>query len=421
MEDHESTRSALDEMLTRFGFRPTLVDGPDAALVALERSRVLGVPYPLFLADATLPGQDAFDFVKSLQGRSLTGATVMMISTMQVARDIERCREAGADGHLRKPVRRKDLIRVMKHVLFPEQDSGAVPWNEPRALPAVPGGLKILIVEDNAFSQQVALMKLKRWGHHVHIVMNGTEALAALQNEAFDLLLTDLQMPDMDGYRLTEAIRTEESKQAKSRLPIIAVSAHAMKGVREQCLEAGMDDYVSKPIRDEELLTAMRHVLPQPESAAGDTNVLYGHDTAIISATLPTAFDEQAVLDRVGGNREVLQNLINVFYRDANQLVSRLKTAIHEGDAPEVRTAAHTIKGMVAFFGAKKATEHARHLEMLGQQADLTRVSESFNSLTRELSELEGPLARFAPSPPEGWYYGMASRFSEHDVCLDVG
>jgi CheY-like chemotaxis protein/HPt (histidine-containing phosphotransfer) domain-containing protein len=240
---------------------------------------------------------------------------------------------------------------------------------------------------------------------------SGREALAALDEERFDLMFADVQMPDMDGYELTAAVREWESSRDR-RLPVIAMTAHAMKGVRERCLAAGMDDYVSKPIRDEELLAAIKRTCPARIESADDT---FGHrlqDTGELYAhnpvPPPAAIDEDELLTRVGGNQEVLSGLINVFYKDCNGLMSDLRAAIRDGDAQGVRAAAHTIKGMVAFFEAQELVEVADRLERVGVRGDLSDANQLCGLLSQGLSRIEPALTVYAPSPPAGWHLGRA-------------
>ncbi len=267
--------------------------------------------------------------------------------------------------------------------------------------------MRILLVEDNPFNQKVAAMKLERWGHLVRVAVNGREALAALDADEFDVLFTDIQMPDMDGYALTAAVREREAGTG-CRLPVIAMTAHAMKGVRERCLAAGMDDYVSKPVRDEELLAALRRVAPRNPAAGvfsvGDTFGSAAQDTGEL--VVPPAFDEEAVLARVGGNRDTLRGLVEVLYQDCNTQMAELDAALRAGDAPRVQQAAHTVKGMVAFFGARATVEAALRLERAGERGELVGASHAFAELARELEALAAALAPFAPAPDDGWQYG---------------
>jgi PAS domain S-box-containing protein len=420
VEDNPTVRLVLADVLKSFGLRPTLADSAEAALATLERAAGAGDHFPLAIVDATLPEMDGFALVEAVLKRRLAGAAVMMVSSAEIPQDVERCRRIGAAAHLRKPVKRADLIRALRQVMDPTYISKIITRPEPRSKPmARTTGLKILVVEDNPFNQKVSAMKLERWGHQVQLASSGREALAMLAEQKFDLLFTDVQMPDMDGYELTAAVRNWENSSQK-RLPIVAMTAHAMKGIRERCLAAGMDDYVSKPIRDDDLLAAINRVMPAVVESVEDTSFNRSQDTAELAPPADLEFDEEVVMSRVGGSREILQQLIGVFYQDCNNLMGKLHGAIKEGNAVGVRSAAHTIKGMVAFFGARSASDLAVRLEQAGIREELGEANQLFSALARDLAQLEGALSRFAPSPPEGWHLGLGMR-AEDDVFSMAG
>jgi CheY-like chemotaxis protein/HPt (histidine-containing phosphotransfer) domain-containing protein len=298
-------------------------------------------------------------------------------------------------------------VRAIQTVIDPAHVSGKQAQPQPRAVPAVTdAALSVLVVEDNAFNQKVAAMKLERWGHRVRVAGSGAEALAALDAGPFDVMFTDVQMPDMDGFELTAAVRVWAAATGR-HLPVIAMTAHAMKGVRERCLAAGMDDYVSKPIRDDELLAAIERVCPANRDPAQDT---FGHrlqDTAQLAPPVPAPFDEAELLSRVGGNRDVLRGLIDVFYQDCNTNMAGLKEAVRTGDVAAVKAAAHTVKGMVAFFEAKKAVEAAARLEQAAARDEMAAAPQLVSTLSQELARIEAALATFSPAP-DGWHLGLA-------------
>lgn len=412
-EGHTASREILGNILRELGMLPTLVDGANQAIAALEESAGRGQQFPLLLVASGLVEEEGTSFVEIALSEKLVGKAVMMLSSADLTREIERSRKIGA-SHLRKPVKRTDLIRVLRQAIDPTYITKSILRPEPRAEPSDrrSSGLRVLVVEDNLFNQKVSVMKLERWGHQVHLVNSGREALAALQDHSFDLMFTDVEMPDMDGYELTRAVRRREVSPL-DRLPIIAMTAHAMKGTRERCLAAGMDDFVSKPVRDDDLLAAIGRVVPGRMESAQETSFTRREDTAESIALADSSFDERAVLGRVGGNRQVLQQLIGVFYQDCNNLMSSLNQAIRSGDATAVRSASHTIKGMVAFFGASEAIEAALKLEKAGLREELADSPLLFNCLARELSKLEAALSPFAPSPSDGWHLGLGTRADE--------
>jgi two-component system, sensor histidine kinase and response regulator len=337
----------------------------------------------LVLADAGMPqGFVVADRVR--RDPMLAGAVVLMLASADLQRDLKRCRLAGAI-HVRKPVRRADLVRALREVLHADAGDAATPVPGATPVPDVPEPegepLRILLVEDNEFNQKVARMKLERKGHVVRLVSSGTEALTALNDGPFDLIITDVQMPDMDGFELTAAVRAREAG-TRRRLPVIAMTAHAMRGDRERCLAAGMDRYVAKPINDQELWSEIRRAMkPQaaPEPAAPPKPR---------PPAPPASLDEAAALARVGGNVETLRQLVALFHQDCPTLTADIAAAVRDKNARKLQMAAHTLKGMVAFFAAERATEAALTLERLGAQGDLSGAEEVVGVLARELNDL---------------------------------
>ncbi len=260
----------------------------------------------------------------------------------------------------------------------------------PGLIPAAPAGprLKVLVVEDNPFNQRVAEMKLKRKGHTVKVAARGADALAALDTEWFDVMLSDIQMPDMDGFELAAEVRKREAGSGR-RLPVIAMTAHAMKGDRERCLEAGMDGYVAKPMQDADLWAEIDRLTKPEEKSEPEP----APDVA------PGALDVSAVLARMGGDAEAVRQLVEVFHQDCPPLLADIESAVKTGDGKKLKLAAHTLKGMVAFFNADRATAAALALEKLGEAGDLSGAAAATGVLTQELAELEPALRSLAGSP----------------------
>ena len=405
VESHSSTRRALTAAFTELGAHPIAVGTAGEARAAVEGE--CADPFALAVVSSNLSGDDGFVLASELCRADRIGAVLVSLPSTDLPRDIERCRQIGA-WHLRRPVKRSDLRLALDRLLNDSEVSGT--RSEPFERPGVDGptGLRVLLVDDNPFNQKVATMKLERWGHTVCVTSNGREALAALDSGTFDVLFTDIQMPDMDGFALTAAVRSREVGSGR-RLPVVAMTAHAMKGVREQCLGADMDDYVTKPVRDEDLLAALRRVVPNSAiaPAAADTNGHSGQETG----THPGAaalFDESAVLARVGGNREMLRGLVGVLYQDCSTQMAALGTALRAGDGARVQAAAHTIKGMVSFFGAAGAVDAASRLERAGELRTWAGTSDTFAELAGELEALAAALVAYGPAPDEGWQYGRS-------------
>jgi CheY-like chemotaxis protein len=270
VDDNETNRQILLKMLASWHTWPLAVDSGAKAITALRESQGLGRRYPLILVDAQMPDMDGFALAESIKKNQEWGAaTIMMLSSAGQRGDAQRCRELGISAYLTKPVRQAELLDAVLTALGTRTIVDASPVLVTRhTLRENSPGLRILLVEDNAVNQMLAVRLLEKRGHTVTVAGNGKEALSALEKDSVDLVLMDVQMPVMDGFQATAAIR-EKEKMSGNHLPIIAMTAHAMAGDRERCLEAGMDDYITKPIRLQELNELLVRYSP---TVAAETN-----------------------------------------------------------------------------------------------------------------------------------------------------
>ena len=232
------------------------MEGGDEALSELPAAKEAGEPYGLILLDMHMPGMDGFQFVECLRKRpELSTATIMMLTSAGHRGDAERCKALGISAYLLKPIRQSELREAIARVLGAKEQQGAIPLvtryslHDARDPETV---LSVLLVEDNPVNQRLATRMLEKRGHRVVLAGNGREALEALEKGSFDLAFMDVQMPEMDGFQATAAIREKEIGTG-THLPVVALTAHAIKGDRERCLAAGMDGYLTKPIRPREL------------------------------------------------------------------------------------------------------------------------------------------------------------------------
>jgi signal transduction histidine kinase/CheY-like chemotaxis protein len=256
VDDNRTNCRILEGMLQRWQMKPISVNGGKAALEHLYAAREAGEPYNLILTDMHMPDMDGFALIEQIRRRpELATATIMMLTSAGHRGDAARCQELGVSAYLLKPIRQSELREAIARVLGAREQDGAIPLitrfslhdaREPDA------NLRVLLAEDNPVNQRLAVRLLEKRGHKVVVAGNGLEALKALEEESFDLVLMDIQMPEMDGLEATAAIR-EKEKSTGLRLAVVALTAHAMKGDREKCLEAGMDGYLTKPIRPQEL------------------------------------------------------------------------------------------------------------------------------------------------------------------------
>jgi two-component system sensor histidine kinase/response regulator len=261
VDDNSTNRRVLQGMLSRWGMRPTAVDSGKTALQAMEIAKSTGHPFPLILLDGQMPEMDGFTLAENIQNDpELAGATIMMLTSAGHLGDAERCRKLGIAGYLVKPVRQSELLDAICHLLGGEKEKESVALVTRRSLNDAKKSARILLAEDNAVNRTLAIRLLEKRGYMVTVAANGREALAALEKEDFDTILMDIQMPEMDGFEATVKIREKEKSTGK-HVPIIAMTAHALKGDEERCIEAGMDGYVSKPIRTSELYAALERTV----------------------------------------------------------------------------------------------------------------------------------------------------------------
>jgi CheY-like chemotaxis protein len=262
VDDNPTNRRILLAMLVHWRTRPSAVEGGAQALQALQAARDLGAPFQLILTDMHMPDMDGFDLVAHIREQpALSAATIMMLTSAGHRGDAERCRQLGVAAYLLKPIRQSELREAIARVLGSREQNGAAPLITRFAVQGAEEpaeGLAILVAEDNAVNQRLAVRLLEKRGHRVTVASNGQEALDALSRNSFDLVFMDVQMPEMDGLTATSILR-ERERGGDTHLTVIALTAHAMKGDQDRCLAAGMDGYLTKPIRPQELDEVLSH------------------------------------------------------------------------------------------------------------------------------------------------------------------
>jgi PAS domain S-box-containing protein len=372
VDDNATNRRILHEMLTHWRMRPTSVNGGREALEELEGAARRGKPYPVVLLDGQMPEMDGFALAEQIQRRpQLAGASIMMLTSGPRPGDRARCAALGVSAYLTKPIKQSDLLDTIMGVLDGGQQ--ARPTAKAGGHRRARKGLRILVAEDNAVNQMVAVGLLEREGHSAVVARNGREALALLDRQSFDLVLMDVQMPELDGLETTAAIR-EGERATGAHLPIVAVTAHAMKGDAERCLAAGMDAYLAKPLDPRELKATLAAFVTAGAEAASPS----AHDV----------IDERLLLDRVGGDRRALSRLVRLFLVDSRKLAARIRRAIAAQDAAALRAAAHALKGSVSNFVAPVATAAAARLQQIGEAGDLSDASGAAADLEQELARV---------------------------------
>src|SRR4029077_20640315 len=300
--------------------------------------------FPLVLLDGHMPSMDGFEVARRIKADpSLAGATIMMLTSDRQVGEAARCREIGIKVYLVKPIGQSDLLDGMLNALgtqILDSASAVVPDKRRKAMRP----MRLLLAEDNAVNAKLALTILRKWGHEVVLATNGREALDLLEGagfQGFDAVLMDVQMPEMDGMEATAAIRARE-RTLGTHLPIIGVTAHAMKGDRERCLEGGMDGYVTKPIRGETLSSELARLVPGPTREETKPPTVPKTTDANPAAG---ALDRSALLDRVEGDMGLLGDIIELFKEDSVHQIAAIREAIDKKQADVLWRAAHTLTG----------------------------------------------------------------------------
>jgi two-component system, sensor histidine kinase and response regulator len=403
VDDNRTNRRILEGLLQHWEMNSTTVSSGEEALVEIASSTAANTPYRLILTDMHMPKMDGFDLVKNINCQVHPIATTIMMLTSGGQRgDAARCGELGIAAYLVKPVRQAELRQAIARVLAPIAPAEPAPMLTRDSLLRELGpahSLRILLAEDNPINQKLALRLLEKRGHRVAVVANGKEALTALALSSYDLVFMDIQMPEMDGLEATHAIRERELLTGH-RQPIIAMTALAMKGDRERCLHAGMDGYLSKPLRqqelDEVLRTCTRSIVPSPTPSISVPPAL--HD-ATLPAALPDAVDTAELLDRIDGDYFFLAELLEIFRNDYPRQLETAREALARHDAPAVERVCHALKGALANLAAPRAFAFATTLEITARAGDLTQTDATLLQLEAELARVLIQLEATALAP----------------------
>ncbi|MFH2219360.1 MAG: response regulator [Pseudomonadota bacterium] len=387
VDDNASNRKIIQEILEDWGISCRAASGTAEARDVLGQSKASNQPLDLVLIDADMPEPDGFAMAHWLKNQDFFDGNVVMMLTHSSQRDPSRLHALGIRAGVTKPVRPSDLMKGIATAIgiTAEQADPATKTTDKKPEMEKPP-LKILVAEDTPFNQKFILRLLSRWGYEGVIAGTGREALEALSRDTFDLVLMDVQMPEMDGFETTEAIRESEKKTGK-HVPIIAMTAHAMKGDRERCLDAGMDEYVSKPIASERLFATIQSLVPTQVEDASLSETL--HDG-------PPPFDKDKLLDIFDHDWDFFKEAVEIFLSDYPPMITTIREALKAGDVDALKRTAHALKGMVGNFHAPAVYQAASELEETFRQNDLEDADQGFNALCAELARLEKSLLELA-------------------------
>ena len=386
IDDNLTNRRILGSLLESWDMQPTLAGDGAGALRTLAQAREANEPFTLVLLDATMPEMDEFRLAEEIRKNPQhSGTKIMMLTSAGQRGDAARCRELGLEGYLTKPVSQSGLLDAVLRVVGSKRPDAKSALVTRHSVREEERSLRVLLAEDNAVNQLLALRVLEKQGHIVVIAGNGRAALERLAKETFDLVLMDIQMPEMDGFEATAIIRKEEEATGK-HLPIIAMTAHAMEGDRKRRLAAGMDGYIAKPIQVEDLIDALKN-LGQPPAAEGARTAKRREQEPI---------DTASALARVGGNGELLKEMVALFLKELPTLMTNLREAVTAGDAKATEHAADKLKKCMGNFSAHPAFEAALKLEVLGRDGSLSDAEPVYAELEKEMERLKSAMADFS-------------------------
>ncbi|MCX6344585.1 MAG: response regulator [Armatimonadetes bacterium] len=374
VDDNSTNSRILEEMLIGWKMIPTLADSGPAALEKLREAATNGSQFALILSDVNMPVMDGFMLASEIKkAPEFGGSAIIMLSSRGYCDDAVKCKELGISLYLAKPIKQSELLTGILKTL------GALSLiDEPMEIADQMNNnnesLQILLAEDNPVNQLLVVRILEKRGHNMTVASNGRQAIEALSENKFDIVLMDVQMPEMDGIEATTSIRAREELTGE-HIPIIAMTAHVMKGDRERCLAAGMDSYIPKPIQVSELLSVIHSLVASP-------------DTAESAKAQQHPIDLKSIISKLDGDMELVAELVGIFISDCPNMMMAIRDALAKTDAEALTKAAHNLKGSIGNFVAKDAFEAARNLEMISREGDLSCAQEQYDILVREIDRL---------------------------------
>ena len=388
VDDNRTNRRILEGLVKRWGMNPTVASDAEKALNELAIARAANEPYRLILTDMHMPKIDGFGLVEQIKQTSdISTSTIMMLTSGGQRGDAARCGELGISAYLLKPVRQSELREAIARVLGTKQKAGASPMITRSSLQNdgdSSKSLHILLAEDNAVNQKLAIRMLEKRGHRVALAINGREALKALEKGSYDLVLMDVQMPEMDGLEATTLLRSRE-KLTGLHQPVVAMTALVMKGDRERCITSGMDGYLTKPIRPQELDEVLDSYVAQERQAL---------PAPVLSRSLEPAVSIEELMERIDGDVSFLAELLELFRGDYKEQAATARQALEKKDNAALQRVSHALKGALGNLAAPTASRLAAELESMAKIGDLTfaqvRMDDIEAEVIRVIEALEG-------------------------------
>ncbi len=389
VDDNDTNLHILEKMAESWGLAPILVSSAGDAIEVLKRRHTDGLPMPLVVTDVHMPAMDGFELVEMIRATpGLESCPVIVLTSGLSFGDPERCQQLKVVAQLMKPVKKSELLNAvliavgggLSVQLSDTQFDREVRFRQP---------LKLLLVEDGIANQQLAIGLLERWGHSVTLAENGAIAVQLYQSIDFDAVLMDLQMPVMDGIEATRRIREIEA-EAGGHIPIIAMTAHALVGDRDRCLAAGMDGYVSKPIRRRELIEVLASFFELQTRTSAESQVTETEET--IDAG-PLNLDK--ALELTENDRDLLKAVVREFLEESPTLLQTIDDSLDGRDQQELQRAIHTLKSNFNNLAIEEMGEHCQLLEDMASQGRLEEIAQRWESLKGRARQIIGQLQEF--------------------------
>ena len=383
VDDNATNRKILTSYLVSWGCKAGEVASGAEGLRLLREAYIDGARYDAAIIDMQMPGMDGLTMGQLVkQDPALAATQLIMLSSVGFQHAAKELKQVGFSSYLRKPAPRERLYDCLASALskgLTRRAAATVEIVNTDVKPGVARKLRILMAEDNVVNQKVAQLLLQRLGHHCDVVFNGAEALSALERLPYDLVLMDVQMPEMDGLEATRRLRACEEKTGYHQ-PVVALTAHALEGDRERCLDAGMDEYLTKPVKAPEMVKVLRRV------ASGELGS--GRDGKRVANRSRQVVDLDATLERFLGEEAFVKQVVKLFIADAPRRMDKLKRHLEEGAIIDVGKEAHAIKAAASNLSAGPSVEAAARLETAAQGGDLEKAADAYSDMTARIDEL---------------------------------
>ncbi len=388
VDDNATIRDILKETLASWQMFPLAAADIETARQTLLQRKKSGLPFDIALIDSALADSDGFDLVRWINEEYPASLNLVMMLTSANLRNQKDFEYLGIKASVIKPVRPSDLLDA---IMVAQGITAAVPESpvgiEAQLKDHDSPPLRILVAEDTPFNQKYITSLLKRWGFVPTVVNNGRLAFEALDEGVFDIVLMDIQMPEMDGFEATREIRKREKRDG-GHVPIVAMTVHAMKGDRERCIAAGMDDYISKPISQEKLLESILTLKPEAPAAPP----VVEKPPAEKVPEQPVSIDKRTLLEAFGGDIDFLREVAAMFIDDYPAMLKGIEKSLKNCDGKGLRDTAHSLKGMLRSFAAETACKSVIKLEEMGHKEIFEGADQIYNNLAVEVTEIERAL-----------------------------